>query len=358
MQEEGGNPMAPLLRAVNRIADTLGPTHPHLLFDTLAYEYTVNPPTKTLPASNVVIRVCLAGCNSAEPIATQRGGGWTFCRKPLLDWVARGRVHVWQYATDFQSVMLPFPNYFALGGDIRFFATHNVTGVFEQGADAGPGGELHLLKDFLMGRMMFDSSLDPDELIGDFCTHYFGASATPGVWRYMEILHNATKGYYLYDSYDVTAGFLTPPIIIHAAEALEVARLATMKAAGPSAAKFVDRLDVLKLHIWYVALRRYTEVRIAWATGTSWPFGSGSAQCQPCTASSCLANEPACQHATFAEFRRVFVKQGWENRTSLGLSPAPVAGFPIAVLGKPNSSACDVDCFGAKLFSGYWPAAG
>ena len=115
---------------------------------------------------------------------------------------------------------------------------------------------------------------------------------------------------------------------------------------------------MLKLHIWYVALRRYTEVRIAWATGTSWPFGSGSAQCQPCTASSCLANEPACQHATFAEFRRVFVKQGWENRTSLGLSPAPVAGFPIAVLGKPNSSACDVDCFGAKLFSGYWPPAG
>ena len=71
MQEEGGNPMAPLLRAVNRIAGTLGPTHPHLLFDTLAYEYTVNPPTKTLPASNVVIRVCLAGCNTCSSTACQ-----------------------------------------------------------------------------------------------------------------------------------------------------------------------------------------------------------------------------------------------------------------------------------------------
>jgi hypothetical protein len=214
-----------------------------------------------------------------------------------------------------------------------------------------------VLKDFLMGRMMLEPSLDPAALIRDFCEHYYGPAAAPLVWRYMEILHNATKGYYLGDFQDVTAAFLTPGAVIDAAAALEDARLATV--AAPHASKYVDRLDVLKLHVWYVALRRWSDMRVAWATGTPWPFGSGRADCQPCAADNdCLVNEPACQHAAFAEFRRVFVKQGWENRTSLGLSPVPVVGFPIAVLGRPNASACDVDCFGAKLFEGYWPAAG
>ena len=63
MQEEGGNPMAPLLRAVNRIANAWADAQ--LLFDTLAYEYTVNPPPRRCrrPMSS---SVCLAGCNSAE----------------------------------------------------------------------------------------------------------------------------------------------------------------------------------------------------------------------------------------------------------------------------------------------------
>ena len=87
-------------------------------------------------------------------------------------------------------------------------------------------------------------------------------------------------------------------------------------------------------------------------------LGRGAAARPPCGRQVPFRAPPATSTPRSAEFRRVFVKQGWENRTSLGLSPAPVAGFPIAVLGKPNSSACDVDCFGAKLFSGYWPPAG
>ena len=80
--------------------------------------------------------------------------------------------------------------------------------MFEQGSDEGPGGELHVLKDFLMGRMMLEPSLDPAALIRDFCEHYYGPAAAPLVWRYMEIMHNATKGYYLGDFQDVTAAFL------------------------------------------------------------------------------------------------------------------------------------------------------
>ena len=77
----------------------------------------------------------MAGCNAAEPIATQQGAGYQFCRKPLLRWLSRTKhVHLWMYATNFQSIMLPFPNYFSLGQDIKFAASHGVTGIFEQGA--------------------------------------------------------------------------------------------------------------------------------------------------------------------------------------------------------------------------------
>eukprot|EP01051_Picozoa_sp_SAG22_P010498 SAG22_NODE_949_length_6356_cov_2.100527_1_plen_448_part_00 len=259
----------------------------------------------------------------------------------------------------------PFPNYFALGADVAYFASHNVSGLFEQGASWTPGGELNVLKDYIVGRTMLEPQLDRNALINGFLVNYFGPAAAPHVLEYMQTLHNATAGYYMYDNLPVTAAFLTPHAVIYAAAALEAGRAATIKSSSSSAAvsatkKFVERLDTLKLHVYYVALRRYMEMRIAWATGTPWPFGNGTDQCKPCSlaAGGCEANEPFCERAAFDEFRRIFVSNGWQNRTSFNFEgPAAIEGFPVAVLGDmTNTSACNVDCFGEKLFMNYqWP---
>ena len=52
--EAEGSPMGPLLRAVNRVADSILPEFPHVAVDTLAYQYTRPAPNTTVPRSNVM----------------------------------------------------------------------------------------------------------------------------------------------------------------------------------------------------------------------------------------------------------------------------------------------------------------
>ena len=40
-----------------------------------------------------------------------------------------------------------------------------MSGVFEEGDDASAGGDMNALKNFVMARMLWDPTLDPDHLI-------------------------------------------------------------------------------------------------------------------------------------------------------------------------------------------------
>ena len=63
-----GSPMGPLLQAVNTIADAIADEFPHIIVDTLAYQYTRPAPKLTKPRSSVVIRLCNIECNFAKPL--------------------------------------------------------------------------------------------------------------------------------------------------------------------------------------------------------------------------------------------------------------------------------------------------
>ena len=47
-----------------------------------------------------------------------------------------------------------------------------MTGVFEEGDDASAGGDMNALKNYVMARMLWDPSLNPDELIDAFLRGY------------------------------------------------------------------------------------------------------------------------------------------------------------------------------------------
>ena len=58
MIKADGSPMGPLLRAINTIAKSLAQKFPNIAVDTLAYQYTQQPPTSGLrPEPNVIIRL-------------------------------------------------------------------------------------------------------------------------------------------------------------------------------------------------------------------------------------------------------------------------------------------------------------
>ena len=55
-----GSDIGPMLRAVNAVADAVGPDYPNVLFDTFAYMNTLPVPKITKPRPNVIIRICIA----------------------------------------------------------------------------------------------------------------------------------------------------------------------------------------------------------------------------------------------------------------------------------------------------------
>lgn len=57
--------------------------------------------------------------------------------------------------TNFANFVQPFPNWYVLGANIRFFQSHGVKGVFEEGAYCGPGGDMSELKDYIMAKVGF-----------------------------------------------------------------------------------------------------------------------------------------------------------------------------------------------------------
>ena len=94
------------------------------------------------------------------------------------NWAAiSNRTYIWNYVTSFGSYIQPFPNWYVLGPNIKYFANHGVRGIFEEGSYGTPGGDMDMLKDYVMGRMLWNVTLDPDDVISEFLAGYFGPAA-------------------------------------------------------------------------------------------------------------------------------------------------------------------------------------
>lgn len=65
--KEEGSPAGPIIRAINQIAAEVKKKYPHVQVDTLAYMYS-QPPCKTKPADNVIVRLCSFYCAFDTPL--------------------------------------------------------------------------------------------------------------------------------------------------------------------------------------------------------------------------------------------------------------------------------------------------
>ncbi len=133
-------------------------------------------------------------CNFREPLASEANAafgddirGWS----KICD-----RLYVWDYTTDFRHYPQPHPNWFVLGSNIRFFANHNVKGLFEQGAYQSHGSEFSELRAWVLAQLMWDPRKNAEELIHEFLEGYYGAAA-PAIRDYMTLMHEASAGWKL-----------------------------------------------------------------------------------------------------------------------------------------------------------------
>lgn len=207
-----GSPSGSLIAFVNHIASAVAERYPHVLIDTLAYQYTRRAPRNLRPLPNVCVRLCTIECCFAHPLR-QCDTVCSFGDKPhgesfqqdLRDWAkVCDRLYIWDYIVNFDHYLMPFPNFYVLADNIRFFIENNVKGIFEEGAAPAYGGaEFAELRAYVVAKLLWNPYQQTDPLIDEFLAGYYGMAA-PALRDYFDLIHekaadNADRHFGIYD---------------------------------------------------------------------------------------------------------------------------------------------------------------
>lgn len=218
---------------VNELAKRTAKVYPDKLVTTLAYMYTEAPPVGLTLHPNVAIWLChmFPSCDS-HPIETcpknatykQNAQAWAALTKNL---------YVWHYIVNFTHYYEPFPNLRAMGSHLKFYRDLGVKGVYLQGMSAsGGGGEWSLLRPYIGMKLLWDPDQDPDKLVQDFLSGYYGAAHKP-LWEYIQLVHDKVKNdnihMHLYTN--PAQGYLTDEVLAKAKALFDQAETLVQKDA-------------------------------------------------------------------------------------------------------------------------------
>jgi hypothetical protein len=266
VEEEEGSPSGLLLRFVNAVAADIEQEFPDVLVETLAYQYTRQPPRWTRPRRNVVIRLCSIECCFQQPLA--QGTHNEKFRDDIKGWSrVAPQLFVWDYVTNFSNYLLPHPNWDALAPNVRFFVDHHTIGLFEQGDAGSTVGDFVRLRAWLLSHLMWNPRLDEKRLVAEFLAGYYGAAA-PHLQAYLDLVTQAahTSDVYLRCFMPNTSAWLTLADMNRATRLFQQAAAAV--ASDPVLSARVRRERLPLDHAWlmhYHALRRSSQ-----RTNTEW----------------------------------------------------------------------------------------
>lgn len=251
-----GSHSGTILNFVNQIADTVAQTNPEIRIQTLAYVYSEVPPENIKPKPNVTIRLChyeycsahsLEGCDSHK-VFLERLQGWS----EIAD-----RITIWDYFTDFNHYLVPYPNFETFKHDVKYYADHNCIGLFAQGCNVSQngGGEFASLRAWVFARLMWNPHQDSQALIDEFVENVYG-NAAPYIKTYIDLLHEKVKPDSVYFSIyakPTDGGYLTPDVV---QESVRLFKQAEDAAASDPA--LLKRVELAELPILYTQLYFYT----------------------------------------------------------------------------------------------------
>jgi hypothetical protein len=267
IEQEEGSPAGLMLRFVNAVAADIEQEFPNVAISTLAYQYTRKPPKITKPRDNVIVQLCSIECSFSKPLADERNKAF---RDDIVGWspICK-RLYIWDYTTNFRHHIMPHPNLRVLGPNVKFFADHNVKGIFEQGAYGTNGAEMAELRAWVLAKLLWDPSRDGQALTNEFIDGYYGPAA-PHIKAYLKVTHDAVEqsGDWLGCFEQVFAKYLSFDTLSRGWQCLKAA-----EATVQDNPDLRFRVQVAQLPVLYTFLMRWNEMRDAAKTaGAEWPM--------------------------------------------------------------------------------------
>ena len=255
-----------LILFVNKVAEDIEKVFPDVWVETLAYQYTRKPPKTVKPRENVIIRLCTIECSFVQPLG--RGEQNRSLRDDIEGWskIAH-QLFIWDYVTNFSMYLIPHPNYAVLPENIRFFVDHGTIGLFEQGDSYTTVGDFIRPRNWVISHIMWNPSLDENQLLDEFLNGYYGEKAAPVLLEYMNLLVSRAQesGVYLGCFRNNTVDWLDYDTLCKATALMNRAIDVTVQTLGTDSPE-AWRLRREKMPIDYVwlqdyhALKRYAAV--------------------------------------------------------------------------------------------------
>jgi len=231
-----------LVDCLNEIASALEEEYPGVQFETLAYEYSAQPPRNIVPRKNVVIRLCAADCDYGNFLGSAKNRDF---RDALEGWSKiTDNLMVWNYVSLFDNHMIPNPNWGLHGKNLRFFKEHGVVAVFNQ-SGGGETGDFSPLRAYVNSKLLWDPELDEWTLIQEFVENYYGKAAAPFIMRYLSLM----KIDYERQKPDFKLTWSTSASEWLPFEDMEKARSLMNKASAVSEGKYRERVEIAKTAI-------------------------------------------------------------------------------------------------------------
>ena len=245
-----------VINFVNQIADSVAKVYPDVKLQTLAYVYSEIPPKTIKPRPNVTIRMChynycnahaLGECSDHDPFI-ERMAGWEKITE---------RITIWDYYTDFNHYLVPFPNFESVIKNPQYYADHKCIGLFAQGNNVpdNGGGEFSELRAWVFAQLMWNPYQDGNALINEFIENVYGDSA-PYIKQYIDLMHNEVKPtdihFTIYDSPTVL-DYLKPEILIKAEALFQQA-----EEAAKVDSNLQKRVELAYLPVLYAQLYLYS----------------------------------------------------------------------------------------------------
>jgi len=250
IEREEGSPSGVLLRFVNAVAKEIEKEYPHILIDTLAYQWSEPPPMKTKPRSNVRVRLAPIGNCFAHPIDRCEKNQRMYAN--LKEWAKiTNNLYLWHYSTNFANYLQPLPSLDEISTSLPLYKKHGVVGVFYQGSYESPGGALAELKAYLCAKLMWNPLRPVKPIINDYLKGVYH-DAAPYMKQWLDLIHEEVrkgKHAFIYDS--PNADYLTKETLSSSDKIIAQAEQAVKH-------DLIAKKQVEKVQLWmdYVKLMR------------------------------------------------------------------------------------------------------
>ena len=262
-----------------------------MVADSLAYDFTEEPvpsPSRINVSVGHIVRFAPSDATQAVPLSAQTWGykpsSKLSPRQQLEGWAAAvqrggGKVWSWLYYNNFADFLMPQPNWFNIGDDVAFLASHNVSGVFAEGLNGNPSADMNELRAWVLAAASFDPSRNGTALIGEFLRGYYSEAAAPFVFRHMRVWRASvlrhTNATTILGKWETpAAAWVTPAAVLESSAAL-LAAMSAAAATPTSSREYRVRLDRLWISVRYLLLWRWKEsCEYATRAGLHWPVAS------------------------------------------------------------------------------------